>query len=58
MAADVSSCSAAPGLVGVGQLVVTVPLDLASGDYDVAVILESEEGNIVRLAVLVDSPNT
>jgi uncharacterized protein (TIGR03437 family) len=58
MAADVSSCSAAPGLVGIGQLVVTVPLDLASGDYDVAVTLESEQGNIVRLAVLVDSPNT
>jgi uncharacterized protein (TIGR03437 family) len=53
VAADVGSCSAAPGLVGIGQLVVTVPLDLASGDYDVAVTLESVEGNIVRLPVRV-----
>jgi uncharacterized protein (TIGR03437 family) len=53
MAADVSSCSAAPGLVGIGQLVVTVPPNLSSGDYDVAVTLAHVKGNIVRLTVRV-----
>jgi uncharacterized protein (TIGR03437 family) len=52
IAADVSSCSAAPGLVGVGQLVVTVPPGLPSGDHDVAVIMNTNvKGNIVRLPV-------
>lgn len=52
--ADVSSCSAVPGLVGIGQLVVTVPRGLASGDYDVAVIMDGNvKGNIVRMPVRV-----
>ena len=53
LAADVSSCSATPGLVGIGQLVVTVPPGLTSGDYDVAVTLASTKGNTVRLPVRV-----
>jgi uncharacterized protein (TIGR03437 family) len=54
MAADVSSCSATPGLVGIGQLVVTVPTGLASGDYDVAVTMDTNvKGNIVQLPVRV-----
>ncbi len=53
LAADVSSCSAAPGLVGIGQLVVTVPPNLTSGDHDVAVMLAHVKGNIVRLPVRV-----
>jgi uncharacterized protein (TIGR03437 family) len=51
--ADVSSCSAAAGLVGIGQLVVTVPSPLASGDYDVAVTMVNVNGNIVRVPVRV-----
>jgi uncharacterized protein (TIGR03437 family) len=51
--ADVSTCSAAAGLVGIGQLVVTVPPNLASGDYDVTVTLAHVKGNIVRLPVRV-----
>src|SRR5262249_24712335 len=53
MAADVSSCSAAPGLVGIGQLVIIVPPSLTPGDYDVAVTLEHVKGNSVRLPVRV-----
>ena len=54
LAADVSSCSATPGLVGIGQVVVTVPPGLASGDHDVAVIMNANvKGNIVRLPVQV-----
>jgi uncharacterized protein (TIGR03437 family) len=54
MTADVSSCSAAPGLVGIGELMVTVPPSLASGDYDVAVNMDTNvKGNIVRLPVRV-----
>lgn len=52
VAADVGSCSAAPGLVGIGQVVVTVPARLTSGDYDVAVTIGTN-GNIVRLPVRV-----
>ena len=52
VAADVSSFSAAPGLVGIGQVVVTVPARLTSGDYDVAVTI-GMNGNIVRLPVRV-----
>ena len=54
LAADVISCSATPGLVGIGQLVVTVPTGLASGDYDVAVTMDGNvKGNIVQLPVRV-----
>ena len=52
--AGVGSCSAAPGLVGIGELMVTVPQGLASGDYDVAVTMDTNvKGNIVRLPVRV-----
>ena len=52
--ADVSSCSAAPGMVGVGQVVVTVPPSLASGDYEVAVTMDTNlKGNVVRVPVRV-----
>jgi len=43
-----------PGVIvgsGIGQLVVTVPPGLESGDYDVAVTLEDAMGNIVRLPI-------
>jgi uncharacterized protein (TIGR03437 family) len=54
IAADVSSCSATPGLVGIGQVVVTVPPGLVSGDYDVALTMDANvKGNIVRLPVRV-----
>jgi uncharacterized protein (TIGR03437 family) len=52
MAADVNSCSATPGLVGIGQLVVTVPPGLPSGNYDVAVTMSTNiKGNVVQLLV-------
>ncbi len=51
--ADVRSCSTAPGLVGIGQLVVAVPPGLASGDHDIAVTLATTKGNVVRLPVRV-----
>ena len=54
IAADVSSCSATPGLAGIGQLVVTVPTGLAAGVYDVAVTMDANvKGNIVQLPVRV-----
>lgn len=54
IAADVSSCSATPGLAGIGQVVVTVPPGLTSGDYDVAVTVASNvKGNVVKLPVRV-----
>jgi uncharacterized protein (TIGR03437 family) len=50
--ADVHSCSAAPGLVGIGQLVVTVPPALTSGDHEIAVTMGGNvKGNIVQLPV-------
>jgi hypothetical protein len=43
-----------PGLVGIGQVVVTVPTGLAAGVYDVAVTMDANvKGNIVQLAVRV-----
>jgi len=56
LAAEVNSCSAAPGLVGIGQLVVTVPRNLTSGDHDVAVTLAHVQGNLARLPVRVQLP--
>ena len=58
MVADVSSCSAAPGLVGIGQLVVTVPPSLAPGDYDMSMTLAHVKGNTVRLPVRVQTPSS
>jgi len=52
--ADATSCSPAPGTVGIGQVVVTVPSGLPSGDYDVELIMGGNlKGNIVRMAVRV-----
>lgn len=54
IALDVSSCSATPGLVGIGQGVVTVPPGLTSGNDDVAVTIATNgKGNIVMLPVRV-----
>ena len=51
-AAEVKSCSATPGLVGVGQLVVTVPSDLPSGNYDVGITMDTYvKGNVEQLLV-------
>jgi uncharacterized protein (TIGR03437 family) len=51
VAADVASCTAAPGLVGVGQLVVTIPANLQSGSNQVSVSLDGIPGNLVQLLV-------
>lgn len=51
LAVDVKSCSASPGLVGVGQLIVSVPPSLQSGTYNVLVSMDSVNGNAVQLPV-------
>jgi uncharacterized protein (TIGR03437 family) len=49
--AQADSCSAAPGLVGVGRLIVTVPPDLATGAYSVSVSMDNISSNSVQLPV-------
>jgi uncharacterized protein (TIGR03437 family) len=50
--AQVTSCTATPGLVGVGQLVVTVPAGLPSGSNQVSVSMDgTTRGNPVQLLV-------
>jgi uncharacterized protein (TIGR03437 family) len=52
--ADVQSCSAAPALTGIGQLVLTVPPDLGPGNHEVAVTMSTSiKGNVVSLPVRV-----
>lgn len=55
--AEVRSCTAAPGLVGIGQLEVIVPPGLASGDYRVVVTLTNVTGNVVQLPVQSHQPD-
>lgn len=52
IAAEVRSCTAAPGLAGVGELAVRVPEGLRSGKHDVKVIIGTK-GNVVKLPVRV-----
>ena len=51
MAAEVTSCTAAPGLAGIGQLVVKVPPGLPSGTHDVTVRISGSKGNAVKVPV-------
>lgn len=51
IAAEVVSCTAAPGLAGIGQVEARVPAGLASGNFDVAVRISNVKGNVVRLPV-------
>ena len=51
VATAVNSCVATPGVAGIGQLVVTIPPGITSGDYNLAVTLNNTKSNIVKLPV-------
>ena len=51
LSAEVTSCSAAPGLAGIGQLLVKVPPGLPSRTHDVTVRISGVKGNLVQVPV-------